>query len=350
MNRRQGVILFSDGELLQGSLETALNQARSRGIAVSVVGLGSDQGGPVPVEISPASPDGFLLAPDGSLIISSRQENVLKNAAQKTSGLYVDANGNNAESQLTDHYRFLSSESAGGLRREIRDRWHLFVFAALVCLGLSRLLGFRRKKAIHTPLLLCIFSLVLSSCSQIQGKLLIMEGNFYKSQNKYAEAIASFLKAQIYPEAAPYAEYGLGLSYSSLEENDAALERYSASLESLNHLSVDKFKGEHRELGFRLSYNIGIIYFEQSDYSGAAEYFRQALEIDSSRLEAKRNLELSLLAMSRPNQNETTSASTDARTGAQGSQALFDYLRVKEQEQWKSREWSENPESQGPDY
>jgi Ca-activated chloride channel family protein len=171
-----------------------------------------------------------------------------------------------------------------------------------------------------------------------------MEGNFYHSRNRFAEAISSFLKAQTYAYAAPYAEYGLGLSYSALEEKDAALGRYSAAGESL-----DTIKGEHEELRYRLMYNTGIIHFEQGDYNRAVEFFHKALEIDGSRVEAKRNLELSLLALSKPNQSEPASSSTGTGTGGQGSQALFDYLRVKEQEQWKS-EWSTEIESLGPDY
>ena len=360
MNRRSGLILFSDGETLQGALEAALNRARGAGVPIFTVGLGSDRGAPVPVEISPESPEGVLLGSDGSPVISSRQEEVLKNAAQKTSGFYVDANRNNAASSLVDYFKFQSSESAGRVRREQVPRWHIFVLAALISLGLSRLLGYRRKrvslvtrepsrsfgsgrKAVSTGLL-CVFSLLLSSCTPIQGYLLIMEGNFYHSRNRFAEAISSFLKAQVYGYAAPYAEYGLGLSYSALEEKNAALVRYSAAEELL-----DTIKGDHQELRYRLMYNTGIIHFEQGDYNRAVEFFHKALEIDGSRLEAKRNLELSLLARSSPSQNEPASSSTGTGTGGQGSQALFDYLRVKEQEQWKSQRSTET-ESPGPDY
>jgi Ca-activated chloride channel family protein len=271
----------------------------------------------------------------------------------------VDANRSNAASLLADYFKFQSSEYSGGLRQEQVSRQHFFVLAALISLGLSRLLGFRRKRvsfaaeAARSPRsgkvaagagLLCVFLLLLSSCSQIQGHLLIMEGNFYHSRNRFAEAISSFLKAQSFNNAAPYAEYGLGLSYSALEEKDAALGRYSSAGESL-----DTIKGEHQELRYRLMYNTGIIHFEQGDYNKAVDFFHKALEIDGSRIEAKRNLELSLLALSSPNQSEPASSSTGTGTGEQGTQALFDYLRIKEQGQWKSQLTMET-EPSGPDY
>jgi len=344
MNRRQGIIFFSDGEDLEGSLESALNRARARGIVISAVGLGSDRGAAVPVETSSASPGGVLLASDGSPIISSRQEKTLKNAAERTSGLYVDGLQHNAASALTDYLISISAESLGNYRREAAPRWHIFTLAGLAFLGISRLLGFRRKKLPLISALLCFFSLSISSCTPIQGKLLIMEGNFYRSQHRYAEAISSFLKALEFEDVVPYAEYGLGLCYSSLDEKEAALERYHAAEEFLGSA-----KGEHQELRFRLTFNTGIIHFEQGDYSGATDFFRKALEIDGSRIDAKRNLELSLLARSMPNQPEPAS-SASAGTGGHGMPALFDYLRLKEQEQWKSREWSAESGPLGPDY
>ena len=175
--------------------------------------------------------------------------------------------------------------------------------------------------------------------------MLIMEGNYYHSRHRYAEAITSFLRALDFADVIPYAEYGLGLSYSALDEKDAALERYFAAEESLDHT-----RREHQELSYRLSFNTGIIHFEQENYTGAAESFRKALEIDNSRLEAKQNLELSLLAQSKSKQSEPASSSAGASAGGHGSQALFDYLSLKEQEQWKSREWSMESGPLGPDY
>jgi Ca-activated chloride channel family protein len=175
-----------------------------------------------------------------------------------------------------------------------------------------------------------------------------MEGNFYNSRGMYTEAIASYLKALDYPDAAPYGEYGLGSAYFALNEGKAALERYREAEKELENLE----KGNHRELRYRIHYNSGIILFEEGDYNEAAAAFKNALKVDGSRIEAKRNLELSLLfSLSR---NSPQTGSTDSGAGEEdgdaGISSLFEYLRKKEQDRWKNREWQADSGPAGPDY
>jgi len=218
----------------------------------------------------------------------------------------------------------------------------------------------RRKKgfifhfsffSFHSFLFILLFSfffvLSLSSCRGTQGKLLIMEANFLNTRGYYTEAISAYLKALEYEEAAPYAEYGLASAFFALEESDAALDRY---LEAENALEL---RGEeHNELRYRIHYNRGIIYFERGEYNEAALAFREALKVDSSRIEAKRNLELSLLTDTWRSPPAPVYSSEGAENGPDkaGSQVLFEYLRAKEQEQWKSREWVEESGPSGLDY
>jgi Ca-activated chloride channel family protein len=99
---------------------------------------------------------------------------------------------------------------------------------------------------------------------------------------------------------------------------------------------------------------MGIIYFEKGEYAEAVEAFRNALKADGSRIDAKRNLELSLLTNNRNSSPQAASPQTrteNIRQGQGGSNSvLFNYLREKEQEQWKSREWTEESDFTGPDY
>jgi Ca-activated chloride channel family protein len=193
----------------------------------------------------------------------------------------------------------------------------------------------------------CSIETFLSTGRNIQGMLCIMEGNFFNSQNQYTRAIASYLQALRYPEARPYGELGLGVVYCTLDEGAAALERFAAAAEALQDLP----KGASPELVYRIHYNSGVVCFKEADYAGAAAAFRQALETDSSRIEAKRNLELSLSALARKSKAPAVSPREKAGTAPQaGTSALFEYLDRKEQTQWKSREWIEAVPATGPDY
>jgi Ca-activated chloride channel family protein len=173
-----------------------------------------------------------------------------------------------------------------------------------------------------------------------------MRGNFFNSQGLYTEAILAYMSALEFSETAPYAEYGLGTIYLSLDERNAALEHFAAAEEQLKTFR----KEDHRELVYRIHYNSGVIHFYSGNYGGAAEQFRIALETDGGRIDAKRNLELSLLSLSRQSGSAASSLSVNTEEQRKGSQVLFDYVRRKEEDQWKSREWIEDVPASGPDY
>jgi len=180
---------------------------------------------------------------------------------------------------------------------------------------------------------------LLSSCSE--GKLLLLEANYLNAMGRYDEALVPYLKAVNHEDSAPYAEYGLGLTFYQLDEGKAALKRYSDS-----HKLLEKFSSnEHKELRYRNHYNSGVIYFEEGDYQSAADSFKEALKTDPKRLDAKRNLELSLMSIS-------METKTESRTGnrEESREVLFEYLKQDEQRKWKSREWEPEENFNGLDY
>ncbi|MCL2093934.1 MAG: tetratricopeptide repeat protein [Treponema sp.] len=365
---RRGIILFTDGEAHTGSFQRAVERARREGISLSAVGLGSEEGGPIPLHPGPGQemgdPQGrLLLDQEGRIIISSRNANILRYGAERTGGIYVDGNRPDAALVLREYIDSLSAESRlTGHRRESNPRWRIFVIAAILCLGLMRLMAYSRrnpggrseeeapsrqrsKAFLAGTLFMMIF---FGSCTRTQGILLIMEGNFYNSRGFYTEAISSYLRALEHD--APYAEYGLASVFFSLEEGEAALDRYLAAERALSGLPIE----DHEELLYRIRYNTGIIYFEQGDYDRAAQAFREALTINSSRLEAKRNLELSLITIAMEESHMTASPDGRAEGGpggaAENSSVIFEYLREREQQQWRSREWTGESDPGGPDY
>ena len=98
-------------------------------------------------------------------------------------------------------------------------------------------------------------------------------------------------------------------------------------------------------------FNKGIIHFDDNDFDSAAEFFRKALEVDPVRVDAKRNLELSLTASASQTRSEPAPSSAGgggASVDSRGS-ALFDYFRLIEQEKWRS-EWAGDSEPDGMDY
>jgi len=188
------------------------------------------------------------------------------------------------------------------------------------------------------------FSLLMCGCSRMGGKLLVMDANFQNARGMYIRAISSYMKARDYAEAAPYSEFGLGSVYFSLGEEKAALDRFAeaeAMLESFDPAAS-------RELHYRIHYNTGVVLFSEGDFSGAIDSFRKALKVDGGKKEAKRNLELSIRSIARED------SSDGGKNGDEGENesmtALFEYVRQKEYNQWKSREWQKEEDIDGLDY
>jgi Ca-activated chloride channel family protein len=189
-----------------------------------------------------------------------------------------------------------------------------------------------------------IFTLFLCACSNLSGKLLIMQANFHNSRGSYTEAISSYMKAHEYPDTAPYAEYGLGTVYFTLGEEKAARERFAEAERMLEVLGP----AAGRELQYRIHYNTGIVLFSGGNFSGAVESFRSALKIDGGKKEAKRNLELSIRSLER--ENRSGGGKNDGQSESESRSAIFEYIQQKEINQWKSREWTMEEEINGPDY
>jgi len=327
---RKVIVLVSDGEAHSGVLRNALNRCIREGIILTTVAVGSDEGRPVPGMNNPAP-------------ISRRNAAVMRMAAERTGGIYIDSNRDDASSLLSAHLLSLAQEaSPGNSRSESTQRRTTFIILAIIFYGASkfipRLSAKQRLKGAPFVYMIAI-SFILTSC--IEGKLLLLEANYLTSRGRYDEAIVSYLKALNFESAAPYAEYGLGLAFHSLDESTAALKHYDNSREILKTLS----ENEHHELRYRNYYNSGIIFFDEGDFLSAAAAFREALRTDPKRIDAKRNLEISLMSINMEANRETrTEAANEAK------EIIFDYLRQQEQQHWRSREWEPEEQHTGPDY
>ncbi|MDR1985664.1 MAG: VWA domain-containing protein [Treponema sp.] len=137
------IILFSDGEALSGAFSAAIDRVLDQGIRVSAVGLGTEQGGPVPSQQTLSGT--ALPAAEGSPW-SYRRGEPLQNAAERTGGVYIDGNQDDAVSQILDYIRSHGLTSGvQGYQGNIQARWRVFVIAALIAWGIAKVLNMRRR-------------------------------------------------------------------------------------------------------------------------------------------------------------------------------------------------------------
>jgi Ca-activated chloride channel family protein len=133
------VILLTDGENNGGLIDplTAKDMARSLGVKVYTVGIGSEGVAPTPVR-----------GPDGSITLQSQpvniDESLLRRIAQETGGVYYRATDLKA---LTSVYAEIDKLEKSRFERlsatTTRERFHPFAWAAVVLLLLEALIRYR---------------------------------------------------------------------------------------------------------------------------------------------------------------------------------------------------------------
>jgi len=116
----------------------------------------------------------------------------------------------------------------------------------------------------------------------------VLLGTYEWHKKNYRKAVAMYLSVvekadEEKKQTLNYSLYDLATAYSMSGEENAALERYSQISSDAPQL-----------VRYNAYYNAGIIAHNQGNFDSASEYFRKALEIDNTRLEAKINLELSI--------------------------------------------------------
>jgi len=322
------IVLISDGESHSGVLRNAVNRCAEEGIIITTIAVGSDEGMSVPDLVN-----------ERGGVISRRNVPVMRMAAERTAGIYIDASREDSAGLLSSHLLSLVQETkAVNGRTESKQRHTLFIILAIISYALSKFIprlslkGFLRGSLI-------LGALIFTSCPD--GKLLLMEANYLFSHGRYDDAVIRYQKALQFEDSAPYAEYGLGLTFYFLDETEAALNRYDNSKRITQTLP----ENEHRELRYRNFYNTGIIYFEKDDFISAARAFKEALRINPERIDAKRNLEICLKSiLTDTGRMKPEERRSDTR------EILFDYIKQHEQQYWKSAEWADEEQFAGNDY
>ena len=126
------LVLLSDGEDQGESLEEAMQEARDRGVAVYTIGVGTSEGGVIPL-VNEDGTRGYLEDGSGGRLVSTLTVDTLQEVARQTGGtFYQAASGQELESALEAIMiaeREVTGYQIGPSRRDIL---HYFVALAFI--------------------------------------------------------------------------------------------------------------------------------------------------------------------------------------------------------------------------
>lgn len=336
------VVLVSDGEALEDRdavLREAERAARV-GVTIHTVGVGTTSGAPVPAR---PGPDGisrdYTRGPDGEVVISRLDEELMRAVADATGGRYVRLGEAGATDALVRTLAGLDRVE-GDPRRGVRPRARhaAFILLALVLLATDGLLRPRRRTrpaaaeprpaaaapgptggpraaggAARTSALLLL--VVLTTAAVFGG---FERGNRHYRAGEYREAVEAYQSALGTRADGPVLRYNLGTALLRLGRYQEAEEHLRRALDT-----VDPGTRGH------VHYNLGLRFLEEARdnpdpqaaaalYEAAVEAYRQALRLGPADGEAKWNYELAL--QERDEHQQSTASGGDEQDQEQDPQ------------------------------
>lgn len=145
--RNNALIILSDGEKHEDSLDDAIASANATGMYVITIGIGTEDGDYVP---NKQFPNNRMVDRNGKPVISRLQPDALRRLASETNGRFAIAgSGTNIAGLVKDAIKDLDTFETKGTQKEVRTEFfQWFTLPAVFCLIFSAILGTRWRKII----------------------------------------------------------------------------------------------------------------------------------------------------------------------------------------------------------
>ena len=145
----KAIVIISDGEDHEnGDAVKAAQEAAKRGIKIYTIGMGLDEGAPIPLYNKYGKKTGYKKDKDGNIIITKLDDNILRQIAEIGDGLYVRASNSNVglDKIYEDLNKTEKSEIESNVFTDYEDQFQWFVGAAILLLIIEILLSSGKKE------------------------------------------------------------------------------------------------------------------------------------------------------------------------------------------------------------
>jgi len=145
-DKSKALIIITDGENHEDDPAAAAEEASKAGVIIHTIGIGSEQGVPIPV-FSGGRKD-FLKDAEGNTVITKLDEEILKQVALSTNGNYVRANNSNIglDEIYNEIRKMKKQELESTIYTEYNDQFQIFAAIAFVLLILEFIIMDRKNR------------------------------------------------------------------------------------------------------------------------------------------------------------------------------------------------------------
>ncbi len=146
-SRNQIIVLISDGEDHEKSLDETLKRAIENKVRIYTVGIGTSQSTPIPVYDETGRRVDFKRDKNNAVITTTFDDTMLRLVAEKTGGkfFHIDASGADLDRLYLELQKLEKEELASKEFVDFDHKFQLFIGIALALLAMELLIGDRRK-------------------------------------------------------------------------------------------------------------------------------------------------------------------------------------------------------------
>ncbi|MGB8468046.1 MAG: VWA domain-containing protein [Candidatus Babeliales bacterium] len=133
------LVMLTDGEDFSSNLSSVKQEAVQQGLTIFTLGIGTEQGGPVPVLDMRGNQQGYEKDAQGAVIMSRLNEGILRALAHETGGTYLTAQENASDVQeiKTQVEQFEREKFEDKTVVHWQERYFYFAAVACACLLLE---------------------------------------------------------------------------------------------------------------------------------------------------------------------------------------------------------------------
>jgi Ca-activated chloride channel family protein len=299
--RNKVMVLISDGEDLEGEIEEAVKHAKEAGVVVDTVGVGTEQGQPVPDVDRDGNRVGFKKDESGSVVVSHLNVQNLETIARETGGRFFRITP--TEASLAPLAAAIEGMEQKSLAREFsyrhKERFQVPLGIALACLALALLLpppALRRRRVAQAAIALLALFAPRAARAEDGGRVvdevllrprrLTSQARKQYEAGNHPDALKAFEGAKGLRPADPAAQFNLADALYKSGRFDEAEAAYRA------------LGGDARStLAAPSRFNLGNALYQKKDYAGAVHAYRDALRLAPQDADTRKNLELALRAL-----------------------------------------------------
>ena len=250
------IIVLSDGEAWDEGLSPVLSQANEQNVRVYGIGVGTDEGAPIPLEA------GGFKTWRGEVVVSRLQADTLKRVAAETGGAYIESSAGAADTDLLalELMATLESQSSEVRREKVWDeRYQLPLAGGLACLFLAAAMGDGRRFA----LLLALLAAGTAEAAPMDDAYELMDAG------RHEEAVDVLTELQIDDPNDPFVQ-------TALAESLYLTGRYDESARAWEDVAA---RSDDPLLKQQARYNAGHARYQQGQLERSAEHFEASGEV-----------------------------------------------------------------------